>query len=472
MAIDLLTYEFLKRYVEGSQMGQYAKPKGIWKRYDVKENNEQVEIIYSTGDYVTYNNTVYIVPFALDATIQTFSGEENPEPGTDETKWQEIAGVNLINQKSIEDSNGQIRIHLSYKLDSDGISKFFKDNEVWRLRSSHKYIITVEEIGEDGKVTFRSVTLSFSGRSFAFCSDNTIRVANSSVWFDEMPAPPSEWEEVSGGSGNIHNLLDGQGLQSLNQILDPNNMRFKDTKDSPRYDFIDSYLASENKEWPQLNDEDLWSWENGAVGDYAIALNGKTRAEGSRSTSAGSNNLSYGANSFTTGNFNLAFGESSVAEGSNTTAIGRGAHAEGIGTVAGDYNKPFEDENAPLASHAEGYNSIASGYGAHAEGGNNIASGAYSHAGGFGNIANKEYQTIIGKAAKNLTTDKYAFAIGNGTINQDYTINDANRSNAMTVDWNGNMELAGGIILKDTVTNNKYKLTIANGELQIDEYKV
>jgi hypothetical protein len=66
MAIDLLTYEFLKRYVEGSQMGQYAKPQGVWN----------AEKTYSTGDYVTYNNTVYIVPFNPEASANSPESEK------------------------------------------------------------------------------------------------------------------------------------------------------------------------------------------------------------------------------------------------------------------------------------------------------------------------------------------------------------------------------------------------------------
>ena len=79
MAIDLLTYEFLKRYVEGSQMGQYAKPRG---RYSSSAT-------YNTGDYVTHNNTVYIVPFDLNGNNQSFSGVE---PGSENSQnyWQQF----------------------------------------------------------------------------------------------------------------------------------------------------------------------------------------------------------------------------------------------------------------------------------------------------------------------------------------------------------------------------------------------
>lgn len=55
MAIDMITYEFLKRYVEGANMGKNARPRGIWKLAPDEDKGP-----YKEGDYVTYNNVVYI----------------------------------------------------------------------------------------------------------------------------------------------------------------------------------------------------------------------------------------------------------------------------------------------------------------------------------------------------------------------------------------------------------------------------
>ena len=64
-----------------------------------------------------------------------------------------------------------------------------------------------------------------------------------------------------------------------------------------------------------------------------------------------------------------------------------------------------------------------------------MASGNYSHAQNIGTIARREAQTVIGKYNVEGT---YALIVGNGTAN------DA-RSNAATIDWNGNAWYAGDV---------------------------
>ena len=103
-------------------------------------------------------------------------------------------------------------------------------------------------------------------------------------------------------------------------------------------------------------------------------------------------------------------GKYSVAEGKDVIASGFASRAEGVNTEAsGEY------------SHAGGY---------HTE-----ASGDCSYAGGYWTVADGDYVTAIGKYNRKYTgiNDK-AFVIGNGT-------SDTNRSNALAVDWNGNLTL-------------------------------
>lgn len=78
MAIDMITYEFLKNYVEGSVMGNNARPRGIWKQ-DPNDGKGP----YKEGDYITWNNTVYIW-----YNKETSTTKGNPEPG-DGTDWKE-----------------------------------------------------------------------------------------------------------------------------------------------------------------------------------------------------------------------------------------------------------------------------------------------------------------------------------------------------------------------------------------------
>lgn len=109
---------------------------------------------------------------------------------------------------------------------------------------------------------------------------------------------------------------------------------------------------------------------------------------------------------------NRAQGEYSHAEGYHTSA-GHRAHAEGDNSYATGY-----------ISHAEGYYTVASQEGAHAEGKYVYASSAYQHAQGKYNI--------------NDNQGVYAHIVGNGTSN-------VARSNAHTLDWNGNAWYAGSV---------------------------
>ena len=115
-----------------------------------------------------------------------------------------------------------------------------------------------------------------------------------------------------------------------------------------------------------------------------------------------------------------ASGVNSHAEGGGTTASGSCAHAEGFSTTA-----------SGLQSHAEGSNTVASGYYSHAEGSVTIAAGANQHAGGKFNIADNN--------------NTYAEIIGNGTA-------DNARSNARTLDWQGNEVLAGDLTINGNVS--------------------
>ena len=128
----------------------------------------------------------------------------------------------------------------------------------------------------------------------------------------------------------------------------------------------------------------------------------------------------------------VAYGNYSHAEGRLTTASGTSAHAEGATTVA-----------AGPDSHAEGISTVASGSHSHAEGNTVQAIGSSSHAEGIATIASTQAQHVFGEyniADSSVGANvrgAYVEIVGNGGINQ--------RSNARTLDWNGNEWLAGGI---------------------------
>lgn len=126
---------------------------------------------------------------------------------------------------------------------------------------------------------------------------------------------------------------------------------------------------------------------------------------------------------------NEATGEYSHAEGWMVIASGSSSHAEGDGVEASGY-----------ASHAEGMLTTASGDEAHSEGSNTVASGDHSHAEGERTVASGRNQHVQGKYNIEDNSDTYAHIVGNG--------NSANtRSNAHTLDWDGNAWFSGDVFV-------------------------
>lgn len=153
------------------------------------------------------------------------------------------------------------------------------------------------------------------------------------------------------------------------------------------------------------------------------------------------NNDASGRHSVAEGSATIAEGKSSHAEGGGTTASGNFSHAEGRGTNA----------FGPI-SHAEGYLTQASGEASHAEGAGTIASGNYQHAQGRSNIEDTE--------------NKYALIVGNG--DEPDNSGDYGRSNAHTLDWDGNAWFAGNVRVGGTCWDDATELGAGGGESEIE----
>ena len=117
---------------------------------------------------------------------------------------------------------------------------------------------------------------------------------------------------------------------------------------------------------------------------------------------------------------------------SDSYTIGEYAFAEGELTSASGY-----------ASHAEGSMSKTSGVAAHAEGYDTEANGDYSHAEGQGTIASGNVQHVQGKYNIIDNEGKYAHIVGNG-------FGTSKRSNAHTLDWEGNAWFQGKVYVGGT----------------------
>lgn len=170
-------------------------------------------------------------------------------------------------------------------------------------------------------------------------------------------------------------------------------------------------------------------------------------------------------NPVATGSFSLGrhsdsgVGKNSYAVGIDVWAEGDYSHAEGYGSFA-----------SGEGSHAEGSVATAQGNYSHAEGIDTTAAGVCSHAEGYETRAYSNYQHVQGKFNVVDYVSKYAHIVGNGTAGD-------TRSNAHTLDWDGNAWFAGtvegtALILKSSTANStkRFKITVDdNGVLSATE---
>lgn len=197
-----------------------------------------------------------------------------------------------------------------------------------------------------------------------------------------------------------------------------------------------------------------------AEGSGTVASASYTHAEGNR-TKASSDNA------HAEGSYTEASSTASHAEGVSTKAAGYYSHAEGYGTQAlqsGDHAEGMNTVAAGNASHAEGNNTRATGGCSHAEGSYTVAGGNASHAEGMYTTAAGSSQHVQGQYNIEDKGGKYAHIVGNGRAENE-------RSNAHTLDWEGNAWYAGtvecgGIILTDTVdATRRYLIQVTDGQL-------
>lgn len=177
-----------------------------------------------------------------------------------------------------------------------------------------------------------------------------------------------------------------------------------------------------------INEDNLNHMEDGIV-QNETDIAGKMNANNPTGTGSFSLNrksgTTIGNHSFAEGWDTEASGSDSHAEGGYTKALGSDSHAEGQGTEASSFG-----------THAEGLFTEASGPASHAEGLDTKALANASHAQNRGTIAASENQTAMGRFNIADNHAEYARIVGNGTDNN-------NRSNAETLDWDGNLTIAG-----------------------------
>lgn len=354
------------------------------------------------------------------------------------------------------------------------------------IRMSGRFIVSSESIYVDG-VHINKNSTKFSYEGFA----NKVEVSsyNKYILFDYF-------EIITYVDGFMSaerakklddiNLIDSDAVNALLQDYENNS------ETAPSWSGVNTAMDEMAKDqFTNGDDSNTIVVDNnkkiiaGAFGSNSVALNGKGQASGGKSLVAGSKNVALGNNSvafgngtlaagqhsLTSGNATSAFGNSSFATGGNTIAAGQNgvamgdrSKAIGINTVsAGILTEATGDNSVSIGdntkakgekSFAEGYETESEGYAAHSMGGRTKAKAAYTLSGGFETIASGEYQTVIGRANVEDTNCEYLFIVGNGDLNDDYSVKE--RRNAFVVGWNGNAYFAGDVII-----------TTENGEVQL-----
>ena len=296
--------------------------------------------------------------------------------------------------------------------------KFVFDQNVY----AHWIVKCVEEFPDIGESVL-SGDLSNLGdiSAYSVTAYYNITTGETSAYVPQEIAPafgvPTGWYSVA-------ILMGAVGLQFggviTNILDDPRDGEFLILLERVNYSYKDGWVP---------HDKIGWS----GTGPGAEVFNHATNtATGDCSHAEGRQTSAYGYYSHSEGSDTCANGVSSHAEGNGTTAGGNCSHAEGGDTTAsGDY------------SHAEGSTTTASGHSSHVEGMNTFASGDTSHAEGFDTVAGGDYQHVQGKFNIKDDNSKYAHIVGNGTSPSD-------RSNAHTLDWNGNAWFQGNVYVGGT----------------------
>ena len=206
--------------------------------------------------------------------------------------------------------------------------------------------------------------------------------------------------------------------------------------------FVGSVMAGDNC-YREGDNSVVFGSNSSATGNNSFAVGETVLASGNNSFASGHRSQATGMNSNSEGYASVANGDASHAEGHACVSSGYAAHAEGFDCEAiGEYShaEGYSTKAEGERSHAEGYSSEALGMYSHAEGRSCTTEAESSHAEGYGCVAKGAHQHVQGKYNVYDNQGKYAHIVGNGSST-------ANRSNAHTVDWDGNAWYAGDVFI-------------------------
>jgi hypothetical protein len=257
---------------------------------------------------------------------------------------------------------------------------------------------------------------------------NRVAVVNGSNTLSTATITTTELGYLSGTSANVQVQLNGMISAVSSYNIDGIGNTSAVETNITKLKLVGAYTSASTTSFGEI------------FNDYT-----NNKANGSYSHSEGANTKSLGFASHAEGILTLAQGKNSHSEGMSTSAMNTASHAEGSLTLAqGGYSHAEGRSTSAIAgcSHAEGDETIASGQSSHSEGYLTSAIGMYSHSEGTSTIASGDNQHVQGKY--NIADTTSAFILGNGTAV-------TAQSNAMTVDWSGNTEIAGYCISHSTL---------------------
>ena len=160
----------------------------------------------------------------------------------------------------------------------------------------------------------------------------------------------------------------------------------------------------------------------------------------------------------------------------DNTAVSYIANKPAIRAGVGYWSNIIGDENCTAngsLSFVSGEGCAASGANSHAEGKNTTAGGYYSYTMGEGTFAKNrsqfcfgEYNIVDPSVKQKYDRGTYAEIVGNGS-------DDSNRSNARTLDWQGNETVAGtitanGVNLSEAISTVKFQISGTNIQASTD----
>lgn len=311
-----------------------------------------------------------------------------------------------------------------YELHIDESVQNFINSHVW-LEQDGLYVGTqgsdyrarIDANSFDVLDELETVVASF-GESVSIGRDGEthLTIGNESVLFrDSAGVPLIEMSNNSAGH-SYHFEFTGDGTSRHFEIL----QAVSGTALASEAVFVDGVqvnAAIQSQDFPDQNSIFLSSAElsdvprNGASIDVYVSVDAETSLiVGSRywtGSARGTNTLGVGYHASADGNNSIAVGREVIASGAQSAAFGNG--------------------------RASGKNSFIAGLGNHAEG---IASVAF----GYGTDADSDYQLVAGKHNVPDSNGDYVLIVGNGS-----SASSSNRSNAITVDWSGNVECQGTV---------------------------